>query len=146
MKERILIIIIVILVVIQFIPALPGDYEPSAEQSFTEVYDVPVDVEMTLLTACYDCHSNTSKWPWYSKVAPVSFWIGHHVEEGREHLDFSQWGAYSAKKADHKLEEIIEEVKEGEMPLESYTWVHGEARLSADQRSRLIDYISSLRN
>lgn len=146
MKKRILIIILLILVVIQFVPALPDDYVPQSGQSFTEVYDVPQDVGMILKTACYDCHSHQSKWPWYSKVAPVSFWIGHHVEEGREHLDFSQWGTYSEKKADHKLEEIIEEVKEGEMPLESYTWVHGEARLSADQRSLLIDYISSLLN
>lgn len=146
MKKRILIIFVIILIGIQFIPALPDDYQPVPGQTFLEVYDVPREVGAILKTACYDCHSHQAKWPWYSKVAPVSFWVGHHVEEGREHLDFSQWGAYSAKKADHKLEEIIEEVKEGEMPLDSYTWIHTEALLSDAQKSLLLDYVNSLRN
>jgi hypothetical protein len=146
MKKRILIVILIILIGIQFIPALPADYQPQSGQTFLEVYDVPREVGAILKTTCYDCHSHQAKWPWYSKVAPLSFWIGHHVEEGREHLDFSQWGTYSIKKADHKLEEIIEEIKEGEMPMDSYTWLHSEARLSEAQKSLLLDYISSLRN
>lgn len=146
MKKKILLALLIILVLIQFIPALPADYEPAPGQTFQEVHQLPQDVAMILKTACYDCHSHQAKWPWYSKVAPVSFWIGHHVEEGREHLDFSQWATYSAKKADHKLEEVIEEVKEGEMPMDSYTWLHPEANLSPEQVSRLTSYISSLRN
>ena len=146
MKKRILIILFVIFIGIQFIPALPDDYQPAPGQTFAEVYQVPQEIGMILKTACYDCHSHQAKWPWYSKVAPVSFWIGHHVEEGREHLDFSAWGTYSEKKADHKLEEIAEEVEEGEMPMESYLWIHSEAKLSDNQKALLIDYVNSLRN
>lgn len=134
------------MVIIQFIPALPDDYEPLEGQTFAEVNEVPIKVEAILKSACYNCHSHQSTWPWYSYVAPFSFWVGDHVSEGREHLDFSQWANYSPKKADHKLEEIVEEVKEGEMPLDSYTWVHSEAQLSESQKTLLFEYINSLRN
>ena len=74
----------------------------------------------TLLeSACYDCHSYKTKYQWYSNIAPVSWWLGHNVEEGREHLNFSTWGNYPTEKAEHKLEECAEEVDEGEMPLNS---------------------------
>lgn len=146
MKKRILIILFLILVLIQFIPALPEDKPLVKGQSFTEVYEVPMEIEHILSTACYDCHSGTVRWPWYSRVAPLSFWIGHHVEEGTEHLDFSNWADYDAGRADHKLEEIAEEVAEGEMPLESYTWMHAEARLTSEQRERLVKFINGLRN
>ena len=146
MKKKIILVVVAILVIIQFIPALPDDYEPNVGQTFTEVNEVPIKVEAILTSACYDCHSHQSKWPWYSYVAPFSFWIGDHVQEGRKHLDFSQWANYSPKKADHKLEEIVEELTEGEMPLDSYTWVHSEAQLSESQKTLLVDYVNSLRN
>ena len=146
MKKRIILVLVLIIVLIQFIPALPEDYTPIEGQTFAEVYEVPMEVQSILKTACYDCHAHQSRWPWYSKIAPVSFWVGHHVEEGREHLDFSQWGSYSPGKADHKLEELVEEVKSAEMPLESYTWIHYDARLSDDQRKLLVGYFDGLRN
>ncbi len=145
-KRIIVISILVILVVIQFVPALPESYEPDENKTFAEVYEVPDEVHSILKSACFDCHSHQSKWPWYSKIAPLSFWIGDHVEHGRKHLDFSQWGSYSEEKAAHKLEEIVEEVKGGEMPLESYTWIHSEARLSEPERLLLVEYVNGLRN
>ncbi|THD67479.1 cytochrome C [Robertkochia marina] len=102
------------------------------------------EVAVVLKSACYDCHSNNTKYPWYAEVAPVSFWIADHVEEGKEHLDFSQWDAYSPKKKAHKMEELIEEVKEHEMPLESYTLMHGEAKLTAEQIEALTSWAAML--
>lgn len=102
------------------------------------------ELAVVLKNACYDCHSNNTHYPWYAEVAPVSFWIADHVEEGKEHLDFSQWDAYSPKKKAHKMEELIEEVKEHEMPLESYTLMHGEAKLTDDQIEALTAWAAML--
>ena len=123
--KKILIALLVLLVAIQF-------YRP--EKNEAEVLDVvafeaetrpSAEVKAVLKTKCYDCHSNKTTYPWYAEVAPISFWIAHHVEEGNEHFNASQWETYDAKKRDHKLDELIEEVEEGEMPLSEYTWTHG---------------------
>ena len=91
---------------------------------------VPDETARILTRACYDCHSNKTKWPWYSRVAPVSWWITDHVNEGREHLNFSNWGLSSAKDQAEYAEEIVEEVEEGKMPMSSYVVGHPEAALS----------------
>lgn len=98
-----------------------------------------------LNNACYDCHSNTTVYPWYSQIAPVSWWLKRHIDEVRAELNFSEWGDYSAKKADHKLEECGEKVEKGAMPLNSYTWTHRDAKLSADQRKVLTEFFEKLR-
>ena len=91
---------------------------------------VPDETAQILNRACYDCHSNKTKWPWYSRVAPVSWWVTHHVDEGREHLNFSNWGLSSPKDQAEYAEEIVEEVEEGKMPMSSYVVGHPEAALS----------------
>lgn len=98
----------------------------------------PPPIADMLKNACYDCHSYESKYPWYSKVAPVSWWIQNHINEGREHLNFSTWGTNMDK--GEALEECAEEVSEGEMPLRSYTWGHPEARLTKTERQQLANW------
>lgn len=90
---------------------------------------VPDAVREILRTSCYDCHSNETAWPWYSYVAPVSWLVVHDVHEGREHLNFSEWNQLADQKRAKLLEEIGEEVGEGEMPLPLYLTLHSEARL-----------------
>ena len=106
--------------------------------------EIDADLAIMIKSACYDCHSNKSKHPWYSSIAPVSWWIYDHVEEGREHLNFSEWANYSAERKAHKAEECIEEVEEGEMPMWSYQIAHSEARLSDEELSTLMDWFSSI--
>ncbi|MFT5103214.1 MAG: hypothetical protein ACI86C_000866 [Candidatus Latescibacterota bacterium] len=74
---------------------------------------------------CYDCHSGQTRYPWYSEIAPASYWLSDHIKDGKKHFNVSEWEGYSLKKKEHKLEELIEMVEEGEMPLDSYTWIHG---------------------
>lgn len=93
-----------------------------------------------LRAACMDCHSNETIWPWYSKVAPAKFFVADHVVEGREHLNFSTWGDMSLRDRDHALEEVVEVMQEGEMPLTSYTILHSEARLDDAQRTLLVEW------
>ncbi len=103
----------------------------------------PAEVKAILKQACYDCHSYETEYPWYTNVAPLSWWIEEHIEDGRKHFNFSEWGNYDLKKKKHKLEELIEMVEEGEMPLNSYTWAHSEANLSAQQVEELISWTKS---
>jgi hypothetical protein len=93
----------------------------------------PAEVVEVLRAACYDCHSNETVWPWYSRVAPLSWQVAHHVEEGREELNFSEWGRYDARTRREFAEEMLEEIEEGEMPLWDYELAHPEARLDEAQ-------------
>ncbi len=101
----------------------------------------PSDAVMTTLkTACFDCHSNNSRYPWYNSITPVNYWMADHVKHGKGHLNFSDWENYSIKKKDHKLDEVIEMVEKKEMPLPSYTWTHGDAKLTDKQIEDLISW------
>ena len=82
-----------------------------------------------------------SKYPWYTNIAPISFWVKGHIDHGREKLNFSLWNDYTKKKQHHKLEECIEEMEENHMPLKSYTWVHPEARLSKSDKAEIINFL-----
>ena len=145
MKKKIGIGIIVVLVVMQFFRI--DKTNPPVDNSKDLLYIAEANEDVTLLVrkACYDCHSNETTYPWYTNVAPVSWWIKHHIDEGREELNFSEWTKYDAEKADHKLEECVEMLEEGEMPLSSYTITHGEAELSEEDKHKLMDWFESLR-
>lgn len=104
------------------------------------------EISGILRTSCYDCHSNESVYPWYTNIAPFSWWIKHHMNEGKEELNFSEWGDYKERRKDHKLKESIEMVEEEEMPLGSYTWIHGEAELTKEQQKKLVEWFRSLRS
>lgn len=101
-------------------------------------YVVPDSVQAILKVACNDCHSNYTVYPWYAEVQPVAAWLANHVNEGKEHLNFSTFTTRPIAVQNHKFEEIIEMVKEGEMPLNSYTWIHRDAILTDGQRQTLI--------
>jgi len=103
----------------------------------------PGEIASLLKVACYDCHSYQTEYPWYTNIAPVSWWIGHHIEEAREQLNFSVWGAYETGDQLELLHECAEEVGEGQMPLPSYTWMHGTAKLTDYQRNLLKNWFNS---
>lgn len=97
---------------------------------FMLVNDVPKQVEGIIKTSCYDCHSNNTDYPWYNKVQPVAWFLKNHVAHGMEELNFNEWADYSDRRKNSKLKSIINQMKEGEMPLSSYTIIHREAKLS----------------
>lgn len=103
------------------------------------------DVQDLLRTACYDCHSDRTTYPWYSYVTPVNFWLQSHIDEGRAEFDMSSWGRRRAKWQRHKVEGSVELLEAEEMPIPSYTWVHGDARLSMAQRTMLTDFFNGLK-
>lgn len=108
----------------------------NAAQTVQAAASVPPGVDAILRRSCYDCHSNETRWPWYSAVAPMAFGVVDHVTEGRAELNFSAWGAYPRQKRSGLLEKMCEEVREGKMPLKQYLWLHRDATLSeADWKS-----------
>jgi hypothetical protein len=92
------------------------------------------EVEAILRRSCNDCHSSETVWPWYSNVAPASWFLKWHVDEGRRELSFSEWATYTKRKRERKLHEMCEQVESGEMPLKSYLPLHPEARLSDEDK------------
>lgn len=123
-KRTSLIVIVLFFAAIQLVPVSRSN--PPVE---TEV-PAPDEVKTVLKRACYDCHSNEVKWPWYSYVAPASWLVAYDVKEARKELNFSTWNRFDAEKRNKKIKEIWEEVSEGEMPLWQYTLIHSDARLS----------------
>lgn len=133
-----LILALLVLVVLQFVRPEKNNsgYETVA---LFEKEAVPSNkVAAILKTNCYDCHSDQTQYPWYAELAPVSYWMDDHINHGKGHFNVSEWSSYSAKKKDHKLEELIEFVEEGEMPLDSYTWLHGD--LSEEDTKLILDW------
>lgn len=141
MKKNILLVLLGLFVVIQFIRPDTSAPAVEASQDLCQILQPPAEVETLLKTACYDCHSYETRYPWYNQIVPVSWWLNNHVQEGREHLNFSTFGTLSPRNRAEALEEAAEEVEEGEMPLNSYTWTHADARLSAEQKNALTTWL-----
>lgn len=138
MKTKILLAIVLLLVIAQFIrPAKNLSAAPSPND-ITALHPTPPEVKTILAKACYDCHSDNTRYPWYNHIQPVGWWLANHVNDGKRHLNFSQFGAYPPKRAANKLKETIELVEKHEMPLASYTLIHGDARLTDAERAALI--------
>lgn len=142
--KRILVILLIALVALQFYRPEKNDAEVRDVASFEAETKPSPEIRSILENTCYDCHSNKTVYPWYAEVAPFSIWIADHVEEGNEHFNASAWDNYDEKKKDHKLEELIEEVEEGEMPLNEYTWLHGGALTDA-QKEAVIQWAEQAR-
>jgi hypothetical protein len=105
----------------------------------------PPEVSAILARACADCHSSRTRWPWYTNVAPLSWWIADHIKDGRVEVSFSEWATYSPRKQAHKLEEMCEQVQQGGMPLGSYTLVHRDAKLSPADVKLLCEWTGRMR-
>ena len=133
-----------VLVIIQFFGIDKTNPPVNASEEFMTLAAPPADVAQLLKDACYDCHSHETEYPWYTNIEPVSWWIAHHIEEARGHLNFSTWGTYNAEKKAHKAEECGEEVEKGKMPLKSYLPMHPEARLTDAQRALLTNWFMAL--
>lgn len=136
----ILIAVAAALVLMQF--ANPSRTNPPVEpgHDLFATNPPPPHIAATLHAACYDCHSYETKWPWYGHVAPVSFWLASHINEGREHLNFSDWPHDNPQRAAKRWNHVAEEVRKGDMPWPSYTWIHHAARLTPQQRQELVDW------
>ena len=141
--KRILLILLIALLAIQFVRPAKNESTDKSKHIST-LYTVPDHVNTILTKACNDCHTNNTVYPWYAAVQPVTWWLDDHIKEGKSHLNFDEYSTYNLRKQYHKMEEVIEQVKENEMPLNSYTWVHSNAKLSNEERVALTTWAQSV--
>lgn len=146
MKKRILLIVVIILIGIQFIRPSKNQSNDPLTSDISNVYPEPENVSVILKKACNDCHSNNTVYPWYSQVQPVGWWLNNHIEEGKDELNFNEFAAYRIGRQYKKMEEVIDQVKEGEMPIWSYTLIHINAKLTDEEKQTLINWAKGIRD
>ncbi len=129
-----------IIVIMQLYPYPKPEVTTDNPGDLLKTVEVPDNVSTILKSACYDCHSNESSYPWYSYVAPVKWFVYDHIEEGREDVNFSIWDSYSKSDKAEILDDISSEVSEGDMPLKPYPLTHPRAKLTEKQREILVDW------
>ncbi len=141
----VLIILLMALIVIQFIKPTKNASAEIATHQVTSAFNVPDTVHQILKVSCYDCHSNNTYYPWYSRFQPVAWFLDNHIVEGKKELNFSEFATYSPRRQYKKLEEIAKQVKSGDMPLSSYTLIHRDAFLAPDQKSAIENWVENTR-
>jgi len=142
---RILFIFLVaVFVLAQFFSIDKTNPEFDTENDLIVMENPPADIAQVLKSACYDCHSNETVWPWYSNIAPISFVVEKHVIEGRDNLNFSFWGEFDQEDKSYVVEEMIEEIEEGDMPFPGYDMAHPDAKLTDKQKEKLFTWLRSL--
>ncbi len=133
-------------VIIQFFRPAKNKSEGASKNDISTLYAVPLDVQNILKTSCNDCHSNNTVYPWYAEIQPVGWWLNSHIEDGKKDLNFSEFATYRIRRQYKKLEEINELVKENEMPLDSYLWIHKDAKLSDQQKLTVANWVEAVRD
>jgi Haem-binding domain len=148
MLKKILFVLLIALVLIQFFRPQKNISPQGLAQTahISSKYPVPFEVNNVLKTACYDCHSNNTNYPWYANVQPVAWWLANHIKDGKKELNFDEFTTYNLRKQYHKLEEVSEQVEHDEMPLYSYTLIHKDALLTEEQKTALKAWADNIRN
>lgn len=144
--KRILVALLVVFILIQFIRSERNIFASPSPADISTVYTIPANVSTVLKKACYDCHSNNTRYPWYANVQPVAWWLNNHIHEGKRGLNFSEFTSYRIGKQYRKLDDVIDEVKKGDMPLQSYTLIHTNARLTAEEKAVLTNWANAIRD
>lgn len=137
-------VLLAALIAIQFIHPKRNKATGPQPNYIGSVYAVPEDVKSIMARACNDCHSNNTRYPWYSYVQPVHWWLNKHVVEGKRKINYDEYTNRPLRYQYHKLEETIEMVKEGEMPLNSYTWTHKDAKLTDEEKAKITGWAQSV--
>jgi len=132
--------LLVVLVVLQFFQPTKNQGEKLGQNDIYQVAMTPTLVQTALETSCFDCHSNSTLYPWYTKIQPIGLWMQYHVNEGKEELNFSEFKTYTPKRQAHKLDEVVEMIEEDEMPLFSYTLIHKHAVLNSEQKVQILEW------
>ena len=146
MLKKILLLVLVVLIIIQFIHPARNISKTEQANNIAKGYTVPDSIKVILDKACMDCHSNNTRYLWYFKVQPFDWWLTHHIDEGKRELNFDEFNNKPARYQYNKLEESEKQVKEGEMPIDSYTWMHKDAILNEQEKNTFINWAESIRN
>lgn len=139
--KNLLIALVIVLIIIQFMRPVKNNGNAAGPDDIAHAVAVPAQIQNILEKSCYDCHSNHTEYPWYFNFQPVAGWLAHHVDEGKDEINFSEYNIYKTRRKIKKLKEIKEQILEGEMPMDSYLWIHGDAKLSEEQKTALYKWV-----
>ena len=145
LPKKISLVLLIVLVAMQFIQPARNTNRQVMPADITKHFSVPASVESILKTSCYDCHSNNTGYPWYAKIQPMGWLLANHIKDGKAELNFNDFGSYSKRRQLSKLKAISNSIKDGTMPLSSYTFLHQDAKLSKDNRALIIEWATSTR-
>jgi len=139
--KKILLGLLVILVIIQFLQPVRNKSGQAMPNDISKMVAMPTTVQGILKKACYDCHSNNTDYPWYTNIQPLHWFMNYHIRSGKEELNFNEFGTYTKRRQQSKLRSIESSLKEGTMPLSSYTLTHRNAILSEAEKMLIIKWV-----
>ena len=144
MLKKILVVLLAVLVIIQFIHPKKNKADGLQPNYIGNAFAIPGDVKTILVKACNDCHSNNTRYPWYATLQPVHWWMNGHINDGKRGINFDEYTSRPLRFQYHKMEDVIEQMKDGEMPLNSYTWIHKAAKLTAEEKAKITGWAESV--
>jgi hypothetical protein len=144
MLRKIFLFLLVALIIIQFFHPARNKSEAAQPNNIANAYHTPENVKSILAKACNDCHSNNTRYPWYSKIQPVDWWLTNHINDGKHGVNFDDFKNQPPRFQYNKIGDVIDLVKKGEMPLKSYTWIHKDAILTDEEKATLIDWAQAI--
>ena len=144
MIKKIFLFLLAAFIVIQFFHPKPNKAKGEQPNFIGKTFFIPEDVKTILDKACKDCHSNNTRYPWYSNIQPVDWWMNGHIQKGKKEMNLDEYTKRNLRYQYHKMEDVLEQLKEGDMPLNSYTWIHKDAILSPAEKNSLINWANSV--
>jgi hypothetical protein len=144
--KKIALALLLVFIAIQFIQPARNSNGQAVHTDMIIQLGVPANVERILKTACYDCHSNNTCYPWYANIQPMGWLLANHIKEGKAELNFSEFGDYSQRRQMSKLKAIENSIKDASMPLSSYTLMHQDAKLSKEDKAFIIEWTTRTRD
>ncbi len=138
--KKILLVLLIVFTIIQFIQPDHNTSQQVLQADITKIYAVPDSVLHVIKIACYDCHSNNTKYPLYNYVQPIGWFLASHIKDGKAELNFNEFGNYSQRRQSSKFKAIANSLKDGTMPISSYTFMHTEAMLSKEKKQLIMKW------
>ncbi|WP_069659015.1 heme-binding domain-containing protein [Arcticibacter eurypsychrophilus] len=145
-RKKVLLSVLAVLLLIQFFQPKRNVNTKASKSDINNVYQVPDKVKAVLQRSCYDCHSNSTNYPWYSSIQPFGWVMASHIRKGKSELDFNRFGEYSPRRQKSKLKSIRESIKDNSMPLPSYTLIHQSAKLSNEQKNSIYKWLDNVQS
>ena len=146
MFRKILLFLLAALIIIQFFHPKKNKASGPQPNYIGNVFPVPADVKSIMVKACNDCHSNNTRYPWYSYIQPVHWWLNGHINKAKKALNFDDFTNRPLRFQYHRMDDITDEIKKGDMPLHSYLWIHKDAILSQEEKNKLIAWTGSVQD
>ena len=140
LMKKILLVLLIVFIAIQFVQPALNKSGQDLSTDISKRVSIPENVNAILKTACYDCHSNHTNYPWYSYVQPIGWILHNHITNGKKELNFTEFRSYATRRQQSKLKAIADQVKDDEMPLASYRFIHKNSRLSKEEKTILITW------